>query len=510
MRLEDLRLAIARAALVLAVVSLGAGAFAGCGGRAPAARPPAAPAEPPLPEVARAYPAARWIPARPTYAFAARTVADAQRALGDVVTSIGAVIGVDPAPLSGVLRTLIGFDPLSPDDLAALGIDPGGGVALFSEATSPTIVVRLADPARTRAYFDRLRAEGLEVKAVVADGVEVFTAAAMPAARLSWAIDRGWLWLHAEPPGTSDGGPAWLSASRRPGAPQWTGDWQWTLGGRPGEPPAIAGFLDLRALIAGMWTRGAEAVACKQALAPLGRAGVTVELGDRLGARLALDLGAAAAGLQRAVLPAPGGWSAAAAGAPLAAQWNLDLAAVRAYLAPCLAFLPVDLAPLDTYGVRTARAILQHYDHGSPTKSRGVASFDLAHRTYAAQLLDEIPGRSLIQRKRTFGPYQGYSLSIPFGGPTIDYVLDDRRALAGLGAGVLAAAVGSAGAQGQGAPAPILAIDVTPSAMSREAWTGLFRQLGRRPDALLAWRELHLAIVVDGTRLVLDAWGRRR
>jgi hypothetical protein len=179
--------------------------------------------------------------------------------------------------------------------------------------------------------------------------------------------------------------------------------------------------------------------------------------------------------------------------------------AVREYVAPCARALAVDLSALDRYGVRTARAILQHYDHGTPTKSRGAVSFDLAHRTYAAQLLDEIPGRSLIQRKRAFGPYQGYSLSIPFGGPTVEYVLDDRRALAGLGEGVLAAVVG----QGPGAPGPIFAIDVLPPAMSRAAWAGLFAWVSQRPDALLAWRELHLAIAIDGTRLVLDASGRR-
>jgi hypothetical protein len=133
-------------------------------------------------------------------------------------------------------------------------------------------------------------------------------------------------------------------------------------------------------------------------------------------------------------------------------------------------------------------------------------SFDLAHRKYAAGLLDEIPGRSLIERKRTFGPYQGRVLSIPFGGPTIEYVLDDQRAIAGLGEGVLAAAVG----QGPGAPGPILAIDVAPPAMSREAWAGLLGMVGLSPDPLLAWRELHLAIAVAGDQLVLDASGRRR
>src|SRR5262249_11675731 len=141
----------------------------------------------------------------------------------------------------------------------------------------------------------------------------------------------------------------------------------------------------------------------------------------RLAGRISLELGPAAAGLASANLPAPAGWSAAAARAPLAVQWNLDLAAAWPRFVPCAPALQVTLTPLE-YGVRSARAILQHYDPRKPTSSRGALSFDLSHRTYAAKLLDEIPGRSLLQRRRTFGPYQGHSISLPFGGPTLEYV----------------------------------------------------------------------------------------
>jgi hypothetical protein len=109
----------------------------------------------------------------------------------------------------------------------------------------------------------------------------------------------------------------------------------------------------------------------------------------------------------------------------------------------------------------------------------------------------------MIQRKRTFGPHQGYAISIPFG-PTVEYVLDDHLALAGLGEGELAAVVGPAGARG-----PLLAIDVSPPAMPHEAWSGLLGMVNLRPDALLRWRELHLALSLDGARLVLDASGSR-
>jgi hypothetical protein len=502
--LDGMRPTSRRAALLAAAIVLAA---AGCGSRAPGAGPRPEP-PPRVSAVVQAYSAARWIPARPTYALAARTVGDAQRAAGELLASFGTLADVDAAAVSRLLLGVLAVDPLSARALAEVGVDLEGSMALFSEAVNPTLVVHLAAPAQTQAFLDRLRADGMRTQSVMDGGVEIFTVALPGRLRVSWATDDGWLWVHFTLPFARDEGTAWFAASRRPGAPAWAGDWEWALGsGGQGARPAIVGFVDARAVIESVSPRIPAAIACAQLLAPVGRLAVAVEIGgDRLGGRLALELGDAAPGLARAALPAPAGWGAAAARAPLAAQWNLDLAAVRAHAAPCAQALDVDLSPLDRYGVRTARAILQRYDQDKPTNSRGAVSFDLAHRTYAAQLLDEIPGRSLIQRKRTFGPYQGYSLAIPFGGPTLEYVLDDQRALAGLGEGMLAAALG----QGAGAPGPLFAIDVSPPAMPREAWAGLLGWVNQRPDALLAWRELHLAVAVEGTRLVIDASGRRR
>ena len=500
--LDGMRPSSRRAALLAVAIVLAA---AGCGSRATTAGPRPEP-RPQASAAVQAYAAARWIPARPTYALAARTVGDAQRAAGDLL-AFGALVDIDAAAISHLLSGVLAVDPLSPRALAEVGVDLDGSVALFSEAVNPTLVVHLAAPALMQAFLDRQRALGMRTQSVMDGGVEIFTVALPGRLRISWAIDEGWLWVHFTLPFARDEGTAWFSASRRPGAPAWAGDWRWALGsGGQGARPAVVGFVDARAVIESLSPRIPAAIACAQLLAPVRRLAVAVEIGDRLGGRLALELGDAAAGLARAALPAPAGWSAAAARAPLAAQWNLDLAAVRAHVAPCARALDVDLSPLDRYGVRTARAILQRYDPDKPTNSRGAVAFDLVHRTYAAQLLDEIPGRSLIQRRRTFGPYQGYSLAIPFGGPTLEYVLDDQRALAGLGEGVLAAVLG----QGPGAPGPLLAIDVSPPAMPREAWAGLLGWVNQRPDALLAWRELHLAVAVEGTRLVIDASGRRR
>ncbi|HWU89148.1 MAG TPA: hypothetical protein VN253_17905, partial [Kofleriaceae bacterium] len=240
------------------------------------------------PEVAPGYDAARWIPARPTYAVAARSVRDAQRAAGALLDAVGAVVDAENGEVALVLRALVGGDPLSPDGLAAIGIDVEGGVAVFSEAIEPTLVVHLAAPEKTRALLERERRGG---QAIV-DGVEVRTAALPGGLRASWAIKDGWLWVHV---GAVDGAAAWLSASRRPGARAWAGDWSWAIrGGGQGARPAIAGFVDARALIERAAAR-IPAVACAKLFAPVGRLGVAIEAdGGRLGGRISIEVGDAA------------------------------------------------------------------------------------------------------------------------------------------------------------------------------------------------------------------------
>ncbi|HEU4614273.1 MAG TPA: hypothetical protein VFS15_19395, partial [Kofleriaceae bacterium] len=99
---------------------------AGCGGKQAAG--PAGP-----PAVAAAFPAARWIPANPTYVLAARTMRDAQRAFGDVVDTFGMAVGAESGEISAMLTQVLAVDPLSAEAVARIGIDLDGGVAMFSE-----------------------------------------------------------------------------------------------------------------------------------------------------------------------------------------------------------------------------------------------------------------------------------------------------------------------------------------------------------------------------------------
>lgn len=495
------------ASRVLVIVALACG----CGGGGGRAATPSAP--PALPPSAQPYAAARFIPARPTYALAARSVRDAQHAAIGLIESVGAAIGADAHAVGALLRNLLEVDPLSPEAVAELGVDPDGGFAVFSENVHPTFVVRLAAPAAFQAFIEAQRRRGMRAQSAIVDGVEV-TTTTIEGVRLSWALADGWLWLHAALPFGPDDGTAWLTASRRPAGTAWTGHWQWAYdasAGPGGGAPALVGYVDLHALLASVTPRAADALACVRRFDPIGRLAVGVELDAatrRIAARLSFELEpAAAAAVGATLLPPPEGWAAASAQAPLALQWNADLVAVAAFAEPCARAAGESLAPLAGTGVRAARAILLAFDRDKPTKSRGAISLELTDRAFLASLLDRIPGRSLLERKRTFGAHRGHSLSLPFGGPTIDYVLEDTRALAGLGDGALAAIVGAPipGA----APVPLFSLDVAPSAMPREAWSGLFSLVSLRPDVLLRWRELHVSLSLQRERLVLEASGVR-
>ena len=491
-------------ALVAALALASAASGVACSGRTKGQANTAPPA------VAKDFPATRWVPAQPTYVIAAPTVRHAQRGLKDLIDSLGVMVGVESGEVSRELANLLAVDPLSPDALAGMGIDVDGGFALFSDAISPTFVGHLSSPEATAAFFDRQRERGLVTQSVVVDNVEVFTAQ-LPATqvRVSWAIDKDWLWVHFAIPGTGEGGHSWFEGSRRPQGPGWGEIWQWAARAT-GNTKGVVGFVNPKELLAAFTSKVPDAIACAQLLAPVSRVAIAVEGdGRRAAGQIAIDIGASARAVEATLLPGPEGFGAVAQKAPLAVQWNADLFAVRAWLAPCAASIDEDLAFLDRFGVRSARAALVALDPDDKSGS-GVVALDLAHKKFFAARLDDVPARSLIEKRRTFGPHKGHSIAVPFVA-TVDYVLTDRLALGAVGDGLLARVVGT-GATVRG---PIAAIDIAPPALSADAWKFLINALDigradRIVERLLRWRDGHVSLSVQGTSLVLSASGNRR
>jgi hypothetical protein len=512
---------------------------AGCGGRA---SPPAPP-----PSALPGFAAARWVPERPLYVLASPSVADAQRAARDAIDLIAAATGYDLDDAMRASAALFGVDALHPDPLAAIGVDLGGGWAMFGgdpgapDPLSPTMVVHLAAPAQMAAFLDRQRERGLVTRSMIADRTEVVSAVLPSGFTVSWAIERSetgggeWMWVHVAPAGTSDDGARWFTASHGRHDAGWTGGWAWAQRAAGAAAGVVGVFersetggraprgIDVHGALAGAVARLPDALACARLAEAVGRVSLAVE-GDEhhVSARLAFDVGSTDR-LRALLLPAPSGWDATARAAAIAVQWNLDLAGLRPLLAPCLAALGAPVALADETGVRAARAMLVGFDPDA-VSGTGAVALDLASTAYVERQLDRIPLRQTLERARTFGPYRGHAIALPLRF-TIEYVLEHGLAIAALGDGLLARLVAPAAAPGR-TPLALASLDVAPPAMSAHAWEVLLDALAERlrtgangaPSAvtrqvvahLMGWRDGHFAVTAEGSDLVVTVSGDRR
>jgi hypothetical protein len=463
------------------------------------AKAPQGPAAPPVAGIA----ATAWVPAEPTYLFAAPKVRDAQRAVRDAIDGLGMMAGVDAAVASRALERMIAVDALNADPSAAVGVDVDGGIAIFSEDIDPTIVVHLAAPAAIQQFFDQQRQRGLVTQSIVADGVDVFTAKLDRGLDIAWAVDKDWLWLHLIVSG--DKSPTWFEHSRHPGVVKWAADWAWAKAQHAAG--ALTGFVKLHDIAAKIAAKVPPALACARLLEPVRNVALALDAeGSRIGARIAIDLGASAKSVAASVLPPPPGWAAASAEAALGVQVNLDLAAVDAWLAPCTTTFGASFGELRAYGVRAGRAAVLSLDPDEAAGT-GAVALDLADRRYMAKQLDQIPMRSHVESDRRFGPHAGHHVAIPFF-VAFDYVLEDHLMLAAMGDGLLDRVVAAMPQP----PAPLVAIDVMPAKMSVKAWEWLLARMDApRPkgfaEHLQHWRDAHVTLGIDHDALVLEATG---
>jgi hypothetical protein len=475
---------------------------------------------------AREFAAARWVPAQPTYVFASKTLGTAQRSLRDTLDLIGIAVGFELRDASQAVSDLIGVDALHPDPIAAIGIDPHGGWAAFSEDLSPTLVVHLAAPDRMAAFLDRQRQRGMATESVIVaaargrERTEVVSAHLANGLKLSWAIAGDWMWVHVALPFAHDDGTSWFTASHDPHTAGWSATWAWAQRAA-GAAAGVVGFLDLHGAVANAVASLPDAVACAKQIPAVGRVAVAIDGDERhVAARLAFSVRSTAK-LSSLILPAPSGWAATAAHAAIAAQWNLDLPAVRSWLAPCLASAGVDLTALDDAGVRAGRGLVLDFDPDGMSGT-GAIALDVTRPAFFERQLDRIPLRHTLERMRTFGTTPGVQIAIPFG-VTVEYVLDDHRAVAALGDGMLARVFAPAAPAPAPAPAPLIAIDLAPPAMSVQAWGSVLHALvdhelsgppgpatRRMVDRLMRWRDLHLGVTVEPSELVVSLSGHRR
>lgn len=467
-------------------------------------------------------PATRWLPAKPTYAFAARNVGEAQRHVRDLFDTIGAPFRDSSAVLSRSAQATFGIDILSESAVASIGVDVTASVALFSDGANPTLVARLSDPDRFNEWVDGRRSSAsLKTSSVVIDGVEVFSAKQGMRDFLSWAVADGWLWVHLSLAAGKDDRASWFAASRKGGADSWGDAWAWARGAvGSADDPGVVGFAEPAGFLSNLTARVDDARACLDLFKPVKRVAFGLDGdGKTIHGRVALDVGDAGQRITAAAAPVSAGWASVEAGAPLAAQVNLDLVTLAQWGGGCMSLFEVEPAQIDRYGVRSGRATLLSFDPDEPTASNFAVAMELSSQQYFAGLLD-FPLRSTLEKKRQFGPYSGKRLSPPFTGITLDYILNDSMGWFAMGDGVLERAIG----QGDPAAGDLLKLDVTFDALTSDAWAGLIDlvwDLGGNPDgttgpgasiaaSLAPWKEAHARLSIEGSNLVLDASATRR
>lgn len=448
----------------------------------------------PGPPAAPGLPATAWIPAHPTYAVAAHSVRELQQTARHLIGSLGIPAGLDEATVSGVSSLVLGLDLLAPESLAGAGVDPEGGVAVFSEELSPTFVIHLKSVDQMTSF---LRRRGPAPVTATIGGVEIRTLAAR-SAQVSWAISHDWLWLHVAL-GPSEG-TAWFEHSRAGGGGVLP---DWAHAQVRGRAPVVA-FADLHALVAaGLASMPGAPAECARRFEALGHLDAGFDFDERhVAAHVSVEVGPDALALAAHVLAPPGGWDATAAQAPLAVAWNADLGAVAPWLRPCLGDAQPDLF---RSGLRSARVAVFKFE--GMTSFSGVGVADLSNPAQVTALLDQIPLRSHLEHDRTYGPYKGHHISIPtmF---ALDYVVTPQLAAAAVGDGVLERALAGAPA----AHAPVATVDVHPQAMPAADWTALVHTVGFSPrvvSVLTSWRALHLAATVEGSEVVIEASAER-
>jgi hypothetical protein len=487
-----------------------------CGGHRPGASRPSGAAD-----VAE-FAALAYVPDRPTYLVTAHTVRDAQRSVTDTIDSLGMMVGANSRDAGKALEGVLGMDPLTEAGIAKLGVDPGGSIAVFAESAYPTILVKLATPETAQAFFSEIR-NRMATKSVVVEGAEVVTAPFVYGTEASWAIDKQWLWVHF---GKRGGDPSaeWFAHSHHATGSAWTTGFGWakhvrdTVASRaherrPGTPPdsGLLGFFDSHALLALARIAAPELGACLERFGPVGFAGFAIEGDERhVGGRVAFELGSAAHDIAAAVLPPPPGFAAVAAQAPLAVQWNLDLGAVASFLAPCIKTAGGDPTFITKYGVRTLRVAVETLDP-SDKSGTGVIAADLSAKAFLAEMLDQIPKRSLFESDHRFGAFAGHHISIPFVAK-LDYVLDDHHGFAAMGDGLMDKLVMGAATS----TPPVFSLDLVPSGFSEKVWNVVIAEVtnewfaNQASRALQRWQDGHLRVTIDHDSLVIDASGNRR
>ena len=445
-----------------------------------------------MPAAVSAYAGLRWVPADATYVVAARRTGDAVVLLKSAVDALGIVGEFDASELSRESVDELGFDILSAEAYAELGVDLERGLAVWSRGLGPSFAVPLADPQRLAAEIERRRGPGTIVQVSRAHDTDVFTIRPDRDAAFHWAIAGDWFLAHLEVTEEREAEGAWFEEA-------------WAARG------GLAGHADFLAALDEGTNRlpadGPGRAACRSTVGAIGRMFLAagVDGPDARGA-LVVEVPGGTGGLRALLTRVPPGWVDARRGAPLQLDVGVDVRAVARGLSPCAGD---DLAAgLDRDMPSSGRGFVHEVDLDD-MKGRGAAAVELVDPQMIGRALDEIPGIRFMKKVRSVGPVDVTDVNVP---------MLPRFSYAQVGATTVIAVSSAIDAfVAPGAPGDEVArFEILPRAWPVETWDGLLAEVIGRREAradtirrLRAWSRGVISASLEGRAVVLFAHGTR-
>jgi hypothetical protein len=462
----------------------------------------------------RDYPAMAWVPADASLAVSAAQLEDLVKLLREGADVVLMLPGYRARDIDAWMRGRFGVSALVIDDLAAAGINTGGSVAAFVRGRGLTFALPIADRGRVVDMLDR-HIPAIDSEPFTRGGFEGRTwsdgeMSVGYAAADEWALVHVALGASAPSLGWLDeilavrgrGLGAEMVFARAKARAAAIGEEAARRYGWPApERPDVAGVIR-PAQLAADFAAAEPCLIGAASVAPTVLVGADVEW-DRISGFFELELTDAAAAVLAADRPPPpaSGMIEVAGAAPMAGLWTIPAKVIErarvAWACPELG------SPVDTSALRGATSVAAAawvLDPDRPRQTRGVVRVTGLDPSVLRSLLDQIPGRSLLERGRTVGGVKLTVLGGRLGIPEIGYRISRAETAVGIDAARVAASLAGRAA----ASVPLIHIRLAPAKIANlpsllaeaTASVGAGRSLGSRLGERLRryqWGELTLA-----------------
>lgn len=465
-----------------------------------------------MPAAVSAYAGLRWVPADASYVVAARRTGDAVVLLKSAVDALGILGEFDAAELSRESQDELGFDVLSAEAYADLGVDLDRGLAVWSRGLGPSFAVPLADPQRLAAEIERRRGPGTVVQVSRQHDTDVFTIRPARDAAFHWAIAGDWFLAHLEVTEEREAEGAWFEeAWAARGGLAGHADFLAALDEgtkRLGGEPPLVGLARTPALVGHrLLAEGPGRPACRSTVGAIGRMFLAagVDGPDARGA-LVVEVPGGVDGLRALLTAVPTGWGDARKGAPLQLDVGVDVRGIARAFSPCAGDDLV--AEMDAELPSSGRVFVHEVDLDD-MKGRGAAAVELTDPGMIGRALDDIPGIRFMKKVRSVGPVDVTDVNVPML-PRFSYAQVGATTVIAVSSAIDAFVM-------PGAPGDELArFEILPRAWPVETWDGLLAEVIRRREAradtirrLRAWSRGLVTASLEGRAVVLFAHGTR-